>query len=427
MDEQLRIMMPLFPRRFVFVLAAFLLMVLLYVDRVCISTAEEHIRADLGLSEQAMGWILSAFALGYALCQTPAGMLADRLGPRRTLSAIVAFWSLFTGLTAGAWNFASMLVVRFVFGAGEAGALPGVARAVYSWIPLSERGIVQGISFSGMRLGAAFAMPGVAWMIQRHGWQASFAILMGIGFTWAVVWYVWFRDDPAQVTRIRPAELEYILATRQQAVAGDQAQPLSAAILFGSRNLWLAMGQYFAGNFTFFFCLTWLYPHVKQTYHLDAVEAGFYAMAPLVCGALGNIFSGWLVDFIYRRGRWPLSRRLPAIIGFLLAAVGMAGSVGQETPLGAIIWLSVAIFGADMTLPPSWSFCVDIGRKHSGAVSGTMNMAGNLGAFLTGLAFPYLHAWTKTVDVFFYVGAVLNVLAAGLWLAAKPDRKLEEY
>lgn len=420
-------MIPRFPRRFVFVLAAFLLMVLLYVDRVCISTAEEYIAADLGLSKTAMGWILSAFALGYALCQTPAGMLADRLGPRRTLSAIVAFWSLFTGLTAAAWNFASMLVVRVVFGAGEAGAFPGVARAVYSWIPLSERGLVQGISFSGTRLGAAFAIPGVAWLIQRFGWHAGFVILMAIGFTWAAVWYAWFRDDPTEATRMRPDELAYILANRQQAVSGDQLQPLSASILFGSRNLWLAMGQYFASNFTFFFCLTWLYPHVRETYHLDAVEAGFYAMAPLVCGALGNIFSGWLVDRIYRRGGWALSRRLPAIAGFLLAAGGMVASVGQATPLGAIIWLSLAIFGADMTLPPSWSFCVDIGRKHSGAVSGTMNMAGNLGAFLTALAFPYLLDWTKTVDVFFYVGAVLNVAAAGLWLAARPDRKLEDY
>lgn len=420
-------MIPSIPRRFVFVMATFLLMVLLYVDRVCISTAEEQIRADLGLSERAMGWILSAFALGYALCQTPAGMLADRFGPRRVLAAVVVFWSLFTGLTATAWSFGSMLVVRFLFGAGEAGALPGVARATYSWIPISERGMVQGISFSGMRLGAAFAMPGVAWTIQQYGWKATFLILTGIGFVWAVTWYARFRDDPGQLARICPAELEYILANRQQAAAGDPPQPISAAILLGSRNLWFAMGQYFCSNFTFFFCLTWLYPHVKRTYDLDAVEAGFYAMAPLICGAAGNIFSGWWVDFIYRRGRWPLSRRLPAVTGFLLAAVGMAGSVGQETPLGAVVWLSVAIFGADMTLPPSWSFCVDIGRKHSGAVSGTMNMAGNLGAFLTGLAFPYLHAWTRSADVFFYVGAVLNLLAVGLWLSAKPDRKLEEY
>lgn len=416
------------PRRFLFVTASFLLMVLLYVDRVCISTAEEHIRADLGLSEAAMGWILSAFALGYALCQTPAGMMADRFGPRRILSGVVAFWSLFTGLTSAAWNFTSMLVIRFVFGAGEAGALPGVARAVYSWIPLSERGIMQGISFSGMRLGAAFAMPGVAWLIQQYGWQQTFVFLMVIGFGWSAIWYTWFRDDPAQLKRIDPAELEHILANRQQAMAeGDRPQPLSASILLRSRNLWFAMGQYFCSNFTFFFCLTWLYPHIKRTYDLSAVDAGFYSMAPLVCGAIGNIFSGWLIDAIYRTGRWTPSRRLPAIVGFLLAAVGLIGSVGQETPLGAVIWLSIAIFGADMTLPPSWSFCVDIGRKHSGAVSGTMNMAGNLGAFLTGLAFPYLKQWTGDVSYFFYVGACLNVAAIGLWLAAKPDRKLEDY
>ena len=112
------------PRRYLLVLAAFLLMVLLYVDRACISVAKGDVARDLGLSDPQMGWIFAAFSLGYALCQTPAGMLADRLGSRRVLAAVVAFWSLFTGLTAGVWSFGSMLVTRFLFGCGEAGRCP---------------------------------------------------------------------------------------------------------------------------------------------------------------------------------------------------------------------------------------------------------------------------------------------------------------
>jgi MFS transporter, ACS family, glucarate transporter len=252
---------------------------------------------------------------------------------------------------------------------------------------------------------------------------------MLVGFVWAAAWYLWFRDDPATHPRISPAERDLILSQRQATAAGKGTRPppLPAARLWRSTNMWLAMAQYFCSNFTFFFCLTWLFPHLQRTYQLDSVAAGWYAAAPLLAGAAGNVFAGWMVDRIFRAGGWKLSRQVPAIAGFLLAAVGVAASVFMDSPGAAVAWLSVAIFGADMTLAPSWSFCIDIGRENSGAVSGTMNMAGNLGSFVTSLAFPYLLAWTGGPTAFFFVAAVLNVLAAGLWLLVRPERPIEEY
>ena len=353
------------PKRYWLVVGTFLLSMLLYVDRICISAAKESVAGDLRLSDKQMGWVLSAFALGYALFQTPAGLLADRFGPRRVLTGVVTFWSVFTGLTGAAWNLTSLLVFRFLFGAGEAGAFPACARAIYSWIPMGERGIAQGINFSGSRLGAAFALPGVALILDYLGWRITFAMLAFIGVAWAVFWYFWFRDDPADHPRISAQELERILSTRQAAAHGDatadEQSALTAGMLLGSRNLWLAMGQYFASNFTFFFCLTWLFPHLQERYQLGTVQTGLYASAPLIFGALGNWTAGVLVDAIYRRGYWTLSRQVPAILGFVLAAMGLVASVYMTTPLGAIAWLSVAIFGADMTLSPSWSLCIDIG------------------------------------------------------------------
>jgi ACS family glucarate transporter-like MFS transporter len=413
------------PTRYVLVLGTFLLSMLLYVDRVCISAAKESVAADLRLSDKQMGWILSVFALGYALFQTPSGMLADRYGPRKILAAVVTFWSIFTGLTGLAWNYTSMIVFRLLFGIGEAGAYPGCARAIYSWIPMAERGTIQGVNFSGGRFGAAFALPVVAAMVTAFGWRSSFAILAAVGFIWAAFWHAWFRDDPVLHPRIPDDERDLILATRQQSAAGIADAPrLTAGLLFGSRNMWLTMGQYFCSNFTFFFCLTWLFPHLRSKYSLGAVEAGFYASATMVFAAVGNWVAGATIDAIYRRGRWSLSRRLPAMVGFLLGAVGLLVSVHMNTALGAIFWLSVATFGCDMTISPSWSFCIDIGGSHAGAVSGTMNMAGNLGSFVTGLAFPYLLAWTGTETTFFYVGAVLNLLAIILWSAMRADRPL---
>jgi MFS transporter, ACS family, glucarate transporter len=277
--------MPL-PTRHWFVFSTFLLSVLLYVDRVCISAAKDSVASDLGLSDRQMGWVLAAFALGYALCQAPSGMLADRFGARRVLTIVVVAWSLFTGLTAATWNLATMLVVRLLFGAGEAGAFPGIARAAYSWIPMPERGLVQGINFSGGRLGAAFALPAVAASVQAIGWRATFVALMVIGFVWAAWWWSWFRDDPKEFASLPPSELDHILATRQQP-ASAAAPPFPIARLLDSGNIWLLSAQYFCSNFTFYFCLTWLHPYLKKTYSLGLVEASIYASAPFLCGAAG--------------------------------------------------------------------------------------------------------------------------------------------
>lgn len=406
----------------------FLLSMLLYVDRVCISSAKESIAADFKFTDTQMGWVLSIFALGYAIFQVPSGILADRYGPRIILTSVVSFWSIFTALTAAATGYISMLIYRFLFGLGEAGAYPGCARAVYSWIPMSERGLVQGAMFSGARFGAAFTLPLVAWMVGHLGWRWTFVIMGGIGVLWAVFWFFWFRDDPQTHPNLSEDERKLILTSRQQAVTGEaETPPLTAHRLFASRNVWLLMGQYFASNFTFFFCLTWLFPYLKNRYSLGMVEAGFYAALPPLAGALGNWAAGALIDVIYRRGKWTASRRWPAMFGFFLAMSGLLVSLQMETALGAIICLSIAVFGADMTLSPSWSVCIDIGRKHSGTVSGTMNMAGNLGSFVTALAFPYLVKWTGSHTAFFYVGAGLNFLAIVAWMLTRPDRKLEEY
>lgn len=400
----------------------FLLALLLYIDRVCISVAKDPIASDLNLSDKSMGWVLSAFALGYALMQVPSGMMIDRYGPRKVLTSIVMIWSCLTALTGAAWNFISMISCRFMFGAGEAGAFPGMSRAIYSWMPLQERGIITGINFSGSRLGAAFALPLVAWLIEGYGWRSTFLILGGVGVLWAVAWWRLFRDTPEEHARISDEEKEFILENRQQKTVTKE--PLSRRQLLQSKNMWSAIGQYFCSNFTFFFALTWLFPYLKNKYQLETVEAGFYTVAPFIAGAIGNWVAGAMIDSIYKKGAWNRSRNLPAIIGFALAAIGLVGSLYMDSALGAIFLLSIAIFGADMTLPPSWALCVDIGKSNSGTVSGTMNMAGNVGSFLTALAFPYLTDWTGSVDYFFYVAAALNIMAIFLWLRVKADRGL---
>jgi MFS transporter, ACS family, glucarate transporter len=408
------------PARFRLVGLTFLLSMLLYIDRIAISTAKGPITGDLGLSDIEFGWVLSAFALGYALFQTPGGILADRYGPRIVVAGLVMLWSVFTALTGMARGLVTMLVYRFLFGAGEAGAYPACARAFYNWLPVSERGLAQGINFSGSRLGAAFALPVVAWLVTEAGWRLAFFILGAVGVLYAFLWWWWFRDKPEDHPGVSIAERDVIVIGRGTRSAAPEA-PLSGRALVGSANMWVAMGQYFASNFTFFFCLTWLFPYLQRTYGLEAAQAGLLSSGPLFAGAIGNWVGGWLVDSLYRRGRWRLSRQLPAIIGFSLASGGLLGSLFFDGMYPKVLCLALAIFGADMTLPPSWAFCIDIGRSHAGAVSGTMNMAGNIGSFVTSLAFPYLLLWTGSPSPFFVVGATLNALAVALWLRARPD------
>jgi ACS family glucarate transporter-like MFS transporter len=260
---------------------------------------------------------------------------------------------------------------------------------------------------------------------------------MMIGLAWSTFWWLWFRNDPSEHFRISNRERDYILAERQQASASSpisrsgvlqevRAQKgLSALELMRSKNLWLMMVQYFGSNFTFFFALTWLYPYVKSTYQLNAMGAGYAAMVPLLAGAVGNIVSGGLVDFLYRQGWGDWSRKLPAMAGFFLAALGMVMSLEQASVFEAVFWLSIAIFGSDMTLSPSWSFCIDIGGRNAGAVSGTMNMAGNLGSAITALAFAYLPKSSQGHAAFFYTAAGLSAVAVVCWLFVNSEKKLE--
>lgn len=395
----------------------FTLTMLLYVDRIAISAGKNAITQQFALTDAQFGWVLSAFALGYALFQLPAGLFVDRFGPRLALTLVVGTWSLFTGLTGLAWSLGSLLLFRLLFGLAEAGAFPTCARAFYAWLPVAERGLAQGINLSGSRLGAAFALPMVAWLLLMIGWRAAFLVLAAAGIVWGAGWYLWFRNMPEQHTGVSDAERAFIAANR--GAVQKTSEPLALRGLLALPNIWLLMGQYFCSNFTFFFCLSWLFPYLQRTYHLDPLATGFYSAMPLVAGALGNWFGGALVDGLYRRGAALSSRQMPAMIGFSLAAAGIVASLLCSAPLPAVLCLSAAMFGSDMTVSCSWAFAIDIGRAHSGAVSGAMNMAGNLGSFLTSLAFPYLALATGSTMSFFILGALLNATAVFLWSRAR--------
>jgi ACS family glucarate transporter-like MFS transporter len=384
--------------RYIVVFALFMLSMITYIDRVCIATAKDPISNELRLSDSGMGMVFSAFALGYALAQIPCGWFADKAGPRTALAVVVTAWSGLTALTGAAWSLTSLVAIRFLFGIGEAGAFPGSARAICNWLPAGERGRANGVLFSGSRLGAAVAFPLLAWMLTRWHWRTAFLILGACGVVWALAWLLWFRDHPA----VSPAKDAFV-----------PAYTIALRDVFRSRPMALAMFQYFASNFTFFICLSWMLPYLKKQYHLSDAHAATYAMAPLLLGATSQWVTGWLVDRLYRSTLRAWSRRIPGMIGFALAAAGVLAVTQASTPGAAVLAFTMAAFGADMTISPSWVFCADIAGKNAGSVSGSMNMLGNIGSFVSANAFPYLQAATGSASAYFFSAAVLNV--AGIW------------
>ncbi len=393
-------------RRFGVVLALFLLSMITYIDRTSISTAKDPIAAELNLSDVEMGMVFSSFALGYAVMQLPAGWIVDTVGARVALAGAVGLWSVLTALTGIAWSYHSLLAIRFLFGAGEAAVFPSSAQVIRNWLVPAQRGRANGALFAGSRLGAAASYPLIAWMLGFWNWRFAFLCLGLGGLIWTAGWLAWFRDHPVEI----PMQGQKESVSREDAVAaGPWMTP----------PLGLAMLQYFASNFTNFICLTWMLPYLKTQYHLSTSDAAIYSMAPLLLGATAQGVAGSMVDRIYgsRLSLW--SRRLPAMVGFSLAAIGLVGVTQAHSIGSTVIAFSVAIFGADMTVSPSWVFCTDVAGARTGRVSGAMNMCGSIGALVSASAFPFLHHHTGTSSAYFSIAALLDVAGILCWLGMR--------
>ena len=392
------------------------------VDRVCISAAKTPMAAELRLTDTTFGWVFGAFTVGYTLMMVPSGWLADRFGPRKMLASIVLLWSVLTAATGLVRGAAILLLVRFLFGLAEAGAFPGAARAISNWLPTQERGLALGLLNTGSRLGAAFGLSAMSLCIVSVGWRFSFMLLGVAGTLWAVLWFWWFRDRPDSVSRWHlndsagngtapPPEGPFV----RLAHAPLRGEAFTGRSLLRSPSVYIILFQYFASQFTFFICFSWLLPYLETHYGLTGAVAGLYAAIPLLCGAVANWISGTTVDAMYRKGHWKRSRRLPAMCGFGLACVALLAAAFVPSLVGFVLLFALATFGVDLTLSPSWTVCADIGGRHVGALSGAMNMMGSLSSFGSAILFPGLFALTGDIKVYFYLAAFLDLVAMSCW------------
>jgi len=260
----------------------------------------------------------------------------------------------------------------------------------------------MGLLNTGSRLGAAFGLWGMSLAVLQLGWRSSFLLLGIIGIGWAAFWLVWFRDRP-------PGP-----AADSAAVAPQPAE----INLLRSPSAYLIVFQYFASQVTFYLCFTWLLPYLRTRYQLNAGDAGFYAAIPLYVGAVANWLSGTLVDRLSRAGRLAFSRKFPAMCGFAIASAALVGAAFASSANSFIFFFSVATFGVDLTLSPSWTACADIGGRRTGTLSGAMNMMGSVGGLVSSVVFPLLFNATGDIKSYFCLAIALNVSGVLCWKLA---------
>ena len=395
-----------------------------YMDRVVISSAAPVMQKELALSMVTMGWILSSFRWGYALFQIPGGWLGDRIGPRRALSLIVAWWSLFTSATALAWNAATMIVFRFLFGVGEAGAFPIATRSLSRWMLPTERGFAQGVTHAGSRLGAALTPPIVVALIAAYGWRAPFLLFGILGVVWAAAWFSYYRDTPEQHTGVNSAERELIHRSMGGARSATSRGVPWRRIL-GSATLWYVSMMYFCYSYCLSVYLDWFPTYLKDHRGFSLKQMGFYASLPLLAGTAGDLLGGWLSDLLVRiTGHLARSRRAVAVTGFLLAAAGILPATLTHNPIACVWFTCLAVFGLELTVGVSWALPLDIAAEYAGSASALMNMCGNIGGAISPMLLAYLvrgYGW----DVPFLFASALCLIGAALYFKIDASRRID--
>src|SRR6202166_3816287 len=390
-----------------------------YLDRVNISTAAPVISKELGFDKITMGVIFSAFVWAYAMFQVPGGWLGDRFGARNVLTVIVGYWSAMTAATAVASGATSFMVLRFLFGMGEAGAFPGATRAMQLWYPRHERGFVQGGTPRPSRLGAAIGPPIVVLIMTTLGWRSVFYICGAVGILWSVLWYFAYRNLPEEHALVNEAELKYIRGVDEKGnaklanVAKKPKVPWS--MMLKSPNMWAIMLAYFTYVYCLWIFLSWLPSYLVEFRHFTLLKVGFLASLPLVAGVVGDTFGGLATDWLLAKtGKIKFSRRVVAITGMLGCAVFIVPAALTEDASTAVYCLTASMFFLECTIGPSWAVPMDIGGEVSGTVSGMMNMAGNFGGALSPIVFCVLGqfgSWQAP----FIVAARLPVVRGAIW------------
>jgi MFS transporter, ACS family, glucarate transporter len=397
--------------------------IITYLDRNSISVVGSRITDELNLTDNQWGLILGAFSLAYGAFEIPTGMLVDKYGPRITLFRIVIWWSIFTILTGFAQGFYFLIIVRFLFGAGEAGAFPTASVAIARWFPAIQRGRIQSVVWMGSRLGGALAPFLSIILADMYGWRAVFYIFGSLGAIWATVWWFWFRDEPRDMKGISPEEITEIEESRSLKSTNHRLLPLK--VLLKSANLWALMGMYHCLLYGAYFYMSWMPKYLEKGRGIDKADLGWMVSLPFILGMAGCLAGGFASDYLTKIRGIKFGRRYVGMFGLVMAGICMIiGSLIPETNI-AIIFLSLGLAFKDFTLPVAWAVATDIGGKNAGTVAGTMGLAGQLGSAIMASAFGYILTSTGSYEIPVRIIGCLVIIGGLLWFRIDASTPIE--
>jgi MFS family permease len=411
--------------RYKVVLFAVFLSVITYIDRVSISQAAPAITEELGLTKVEMGWAFAAFSVAYALFQIPGGWMSDWIGPRRVLTGIVLWWSIFTAATGWVWGIVSLVVSRFLFGAGQGGGFPVLTKSFTTWLPAQERVQAQGVMWLSARWGGAFTPLLVVALMQVISWRRAFEVFGILGLIWALVFWRWYRDNPRHHSEPNEAELT-LLRGAERTASGHGRVPWGRFLTSGT--VWLLWVQYFCLAYGWYFYITWLPTYLREARGQTLEGSAFLAGFPLFFGGLGSLFCGFALTRLERRmGSVLRARRFIAGLGCFGAGAMLIVSVHLSDPLWAMTAMGLASFANDLAMPPSWGACMDVGGKYAGSLSGSMNMAGNMAGWVAPPLVAYILVWTnENWALTFYLSAAIYFVGMVCWMFIDPLTPLDE-
>ncbi len=408
-------------KRYQLVLLFVIFAVITYLDRNSISALGEDITRELGLSDSQWGIVLAAFSFAYGAFEIPTGMMVDKIGPRKTLFRIVIWWSIFTILTGFVSGFYFLLIVRFLFGAGEAGAFPTVSVAIARWFPSKDRGGIQSIVWMGSRMGGALAPVLSIQLADSFGWRGVFWLFGCLGLVWGLFWYFWFKDEPKDMKNISEAEVKLIEEGRD--FKPHTHKLLSLKTIWSNSNIWALMGMYHCLLYGAYFYMSWMPKYLQNGRGIPKADLGWMVSLPFVLGMGGCLLGGFASDYLAKKKGLKYGRRYVGMLGLVMAGICMiVGSLIQDTSL-SIIFLGLGLAFKDFTLPVSWSAATDIGGAYAGSVSGSMGLAGQMGSVVMATAFGFILEATGSYELPVRIIGVIVILGGLLWFkidASKP-------
>ncbi|MBQ8064994.1 MAG: MFS transporter [Prevotella sp.] len=396
-----------------------------FLDRINISVAGSSIMHDLDLSPAQWGWVQSAFILSYGLMQIPMGALGDRYGHRSILAAIVLWWSAFTAFTGMAGGLLSLLVIRFMFGIGEAGSSPCSTGVISRWFKKDEVGKAQGYVWAASRMGGALTPFVVIPVMMWVGWRAAFYLLGALGVVWAAAWWLYYRDnrEMRDVKVIRDGREQG--ADRPDGADKPGHHPaLSWASLLSNRQFWLLCGMYFFYAFGSWFFFSWFPTFMELGRGFEKSELTYAVAVPFLMSMAGNITGGYLTDRLSRKYGIRTGRKALGSTSLAVSAVCMFLAAFIPGKMAVFVFLSLCFGIFDLMLPSAWALCIDLGKQYAGTLSGAMNTAGNIGGFCCGILFGQLVQQSGNYNLPLYMIAAMLVVSAVLFAFINPERPL---